>query len=294
MNHAAFGFPWSVAPLLRLVWAAEFSSGIRAMQELRTPNPYTICWYIKKGRRKVIIDQTEYELDEGDMAIFAPQTERIDLDIVKDTTYLVLSCDAKIGGIDIALLYQFPAVIRKQQLEQAAPLIEVWEQLLAQLVRLHRGEPRSGLRIQSMPLTDALFIGKLTEQWFDELVKLLTPQLQSLHTNVDRRVFQACKFMEKNIDQKLTVQHIAEHCKISPSHLQMLFRQMLRMSPKQYANHIRFLMASELLLQGSVSVEEVAGRIGYEDPQEFRRWFKRRSGLSVRTYCLRGAQALTE
>jgi transcriptional regulator GlxA family with amidase domain len=51
-----------------------------------------------------------------------------------------------------------------------------------------------------------------------------------------------------------------------------------------YLQNLRIEEAKRLLESGSLPVDEISARVGYEDPSFFRRLFKRRTGLNPSRY----------
>lgn len=54
--------------------------------------------------------------------------------------------------------------------------------------------------------------------------------------------------------------------------------------PLDYVHELRVESAKQLLETESMGVEEISGKVGYEDTASFRRLFKRKAGLSPMTY----------
>jgi transcriptional regulator GlxA family with amidase domain len=56
------------------------------------------------------------------------------------------------------------------------------------------------------------------------------------------------------------------------------------MRPTEYLQHLRVGKARDLLERPDISVEEIAARVGYEDPSAFRKTFQRLMGLAPSEY----------
>lgn len=63
------------------------------------------------------------------------------------------------------------------------------------------------------------------------------------------------------------------------------------MSPWQFLNHYRIMQAQRLLLETDLSVTEVGGRVGFNDPAYFVRIFHRETGRSPQQYRKSAKQA---
>lgn len=87
------------------------------------------------------------------------------------------------------------------------------------------------------------------------------------------------------------VQDIASYIGITRSYLTRIFKQQLNTSPQEYILTYRMEQGRRLLCTTKLSVQEVAARIGYEDPLTFSKVFKHAFGLSPKYY---REQALSE
>ena len=81
-------------------------------------------------------------------------------------------------------------------------------------------------------------------------------------------------------DTTLSVPHICEAFSISESSLRRLFKRELGMSPIEYVKGLRLSLAKDMLLQGDISVGEVAELCGYSSLYYFSRDFKRKTGVA--------------
>lgn len=91
-------------------------------------------------------------------------------------------------------------------------------------------------------------------------------------------------FMRENISHKLTLEELANHAGLSPSHFSMVFRQKTGRAPMDYLIHLRIQKACQLLDATHQRIKEVANQVGYEDPYYFSRIFKKVMGLSPTLY----------
>lgn len=77
---------------------------------------------------------------------------------------------------------------------------------------------------------------------------------------------------------------IARACGMHPGSVCRLFKEHGSRSPYQELLRARMTRAAELLLTTDLTVRQVGGRVGYEDPYEFSRAFKRVMFVSPRPY----------
>jgi AraC-like DNA-binding protein len=107
------------------------------------------------------------------------------------------------------------------------------------------------------------------------------------HDRDAESILLAMRFIRANATRALTVQAVARHVGMSPSHFAHRFRAVARVTPMRYLKHVRMHEARALLLAGSVRVSEAARRVGYESASHFTRDFKSYFGASPAGYLAR-------
>lgn len=95
-----------------------------------------------------------------------------------------------------------------------------------------------------------------------------------------RRIQRSIDYMRARLNQPLLVAELAAQASFSPSHYFSLFKRSIGLSPLDYFTRLRMRRACDLLEQGGLSVKEVAGRLGYDDPFYFSRVFKAVCGVA--------------
>lgn len=97
-------------------------------------------------------------------------------------------------------------------------------------------------------------------------------------------VNQALAYMEKNYQQKLTLQEVADCCFVSQWHLSKLLNRYAEKSFYDILNAIRISKAKELLRDPSLKIGEISEMVGYADTAHFARTFKKLAGMSANEY----------
>lgn len=82
----------------------------------------------------------------------------------------------------------------------------------------------------------------------------------------------------------LRVETLAEAAGLSASHFYTAFRRSFRQSPMEYLNRYRLAVASDLLKRTSLSVDEIADRVGIPDRAYFSKMFRRQYELPPAKY----------
>lgn len=97
-------------------------------------------------------------------------------------------------------------------------------------------------------------------------------------------VNQALGYMEKNYQQKLTLQTVADCCYVSQWHLSKLLNRYAGKSFYDILNAIRINKAKELLADPKLKIGEISDMVGYADTAHFARTFKKLVGMSANEY----------
>jgi AraC-like DNA-binding protein len=101
-----------------------------------------------------------------------------------------------------------------------------------------------------------------------------------------RQVQAAMHYMRMRLAEPLSVEQVAAHVAMSPSHFAHRFRAIARVSPMRYLRELRLQQARTLLLQGA-RAGQAAVQVGYESASHFTRDFKGSFGLAPTDYVRR-------
>lgn len=106
----------------------------------------------------------------------------------------------------------------------------------------------------------------------------------------DVYVNHALDYIRKNYDT-IRVTDVARYIGINRSYLSNIFKKKMGVSPQEYLLQYRLDKGSKLLLETRMSIQEVAQKIGYDNPLTFSKMFKSVYGVSPRNYRLQGGGA---
>ncbi|MCW8132534.1 MAG: helix-turn-helix domain-containing protein [Planctomycetota bacterium] len=95
---------------------------------------------------------------------------------------------------------------------------------------------------------------------------------------------EAVEFLENRYAMDLTVTDLAREVGMSPPHLARVFRTMTGLSPMRYLACVRAQRACVLLGESERSMTEIAGDVGWPDPNLFARRFRQIMGVSPSAY----------
>jgi two-component system response regulator YesN len=91
-------------------------------------------------------------------------------------------------------------------------------------------------------------------------------------------------FIRTNIDQRMSVEEISKEVFLSKNYVSSIFKEYTGQSLTSYINGIRINKSKKLLLEGSLSLAEIAGMCGFEDQSYFTNVFKGIVGVSPNRY----------
>jgi len=93
------------------------------------------------------------------------------------------------------------------------------------------------------------------------------------------RVAGVVRYLSENFGERLSIEDIAQHAGMSPSSLHQKFREVTGMSPLQYLKKIRLHHARTAMVEQGLNAREAGYRVGYGNPSQFSREFKRMFGV---------------
>lgn len=95
--------------------------------------------------------------------------------------------------------------------------------------------------------------------------------------------FEAVKvknYIAENFNCKLTLTNVATHFNYSPTYFSKIFKRNMGISFNDYVNSLKIKKAQELLFLQNKSTTEVADMLDYDNPQNFCRIYKQKTGFS--------------
>ncbi len=92
------------------------------------------------------------------------------------------------------------------------------------------------------------------------------------------------QFMREHLTRPLSLRALARRAGISPSRFSALFKEQTGVSPIEHHIRLRMQAACHLLDTTAMSIKEIAGHLGYDDPYYFSRIFRKVTGSSPAAY----------
>jgi len=229
--------------------------------------PFYVVSYIKEGTCRVRFEGRDFAAGPGDV-IFLPPHIRHDhvKDTRENTVFMWWHFHFRIAGVmDVLRLFRLPVVF---PLPGAARLETIFGEYIG-----YAAHPRS--------LADII----MKESKALELIAIL---LEAAVDSGEIRpggpvsdVFaEMLADMVSHPESRYTLEQLGAKYHMHPTYITNRFKQVFRITPKQLQARIRFDKARKLLLADGTSVTEIASALGYEDLDDFTRFFKTHAGLS--------------
>ena len=221
------------------------------------------------------------------------------------SSYLVVSGEADFVGEVVeaepflSFCYEIPAEIVAETLlalaDSGPPSRE--EPDLALIVPIDVEIARCGLRLlraERDPVERKLIAPLVVRELVFRLLR--SDAASALRSVVSRdedaaKIGVAIRSIRGNTGRALSVEDIARHVGMSPSHFAHRFRVVARMSPMRYVRQLRLQHARQWMIAEGLRVNEAATRAGYESASHFTRDFKSEFGSAPGEYARRFREA---
>ncbi len=105
-----------------------------------------------------------------------------------------------------------------------------------------------------------------------------------MNSSKSRRITKACKFIEENIAQKISLAEVAALVNMSESAFSHFFKKKTGISFITYVNNLRVAKACDLLASTSLSASEICYDCGFNNKSNFIRIFTKRKNMTPIEY----------
>ncbi len=100
----------------------------------------------------------------------------------------------------------------------------------------------------------------------------------------DFYIQEAITFMEHNYPREITVEDLANVCKLNRSYFSKLFKDSMGCPPQEFLIRLRLSKAADLMKGTGKSIGDISSMCGYPNQLHFSRAFKQRYGVSPREW----------
>lgn len=233
--------------------------------------------YCLKGSFSMIIDKQPYVMREGDFSIVSPMHshEIPNAPMDPETRCLVI-----IAGP--SMLENFYKILASKTC--VTPVFNVntpqHKYFLDLLNELHHHR-QNITEISALSIKGNVY--KIFAYIYDHF---LTEDTEHKLSNVisASNIRTALDYIHENYAEKITVKEIASLCGYSETHFCNNFKKITGRTFRHTLNHYRIQVACTLLRETNLTIAEIAGSTGFDEPKSFCRTFKAFMGVSPSTY----------
>ncbi|EGE54710.1 AraC family transcriptional regulator [Streptococcus parauberis] len=230
-----------------------------------------VLHFIVNGQGKFIVDDKKYYLKEGDLFLL-PQNKVTfyQADRYRPWTYIWVG----FSGSKAESILKETSI-----LDKSIGHSSLESPILNQLLKLIRFADETPTRITELVLIGELYklLGFLIQEF---------PSKKSLQSDQVTKTYvkEAIKLIYAKYDLPIKIQEIADKLSLNRSYLYKIFKDYTGYSIKDYILHVKLEKSKELLQDSRLSISEVANSIGYSDPLQFSKIFKKFYNKSPRAY----------
>jgi len=230
-----------------------------------------------QGEKHLIIGGQPYRFKAGDaLTLFLPmvlEAERVELP--EDEPYLMACLKLDLGRI-AKILLKLDTFIPSQPSSEAVNasgfhISAMSDHLLDPVIRLLRtlDSPRD-VAMLSESIVDEIYYRLLC----DEQVGFGLFRHHLEQRGQIQQIARAVNHLQTNMDTIVSVEHLAQVSNMSVSAFHRVFKEVMRITPLQYAKALKLHQAQTLLQEGQTA-SEASLSVGYNSPAQFSREYKR-------------------
>lgn len=226
--------------------------------------PFYAIELVTEGEGSLRLDEGTFSLSHGSLFAYGPQTRH---QIRNQPPSTMRKYYIDLAGHDAESLLKRAGLLAAQPLRvgRVGELVEVFEAI----DREARG--------------DSELTTQVCEQWLRLLLVKIEQCSLAGHPSAEPRAYATYEIVKRHVEEHFlrlsTVQAVAEECDLTAIHVSRLFRRFGATGAYQFLMRQKMNYAAALLVEEGLLVREVAEQLGFSDPFQFSRAFKRVYGI---------------
>lgn len=224
--------------------------------------------FVDNGTLDTTVEGTTYQLNNYDLLIYGPNqyhTQTIESNEPCSYLTIIFALSCEDSGALLNRVFHCPrdyySVLDKFVKETTSPLPYSKDLMLSYL--------------------QELIIHLLQADFDKNLTKPATPIHQHFENELLEEIL---AFINERIFDPLPVDDICEHFSMSRSSLQNLFKDNLKVAPKQYINEAKLAKSKVLIRKSEHTISEISTMLGFNSIHYFSRKFKLRYNITPSEY----------
>lgn len=126
----------------------------------------------------------------------------------------------------------------------------------------------------------------LRRQWIETRADGIRDDMElSGRLDRDATIFtRACDLLQEHLSESTTLTALARELGTTERRLDSIFRARLGFSAFDYLSELRMSVARRMLIEPGLQVKQIAWKVGYANPGDFSRAFRKRFGMTPRSF----------
>lgn len=242
-------------------------------------------YYLLSGERNYFINQRSYHVKKGDLVLINKnilhKTSTIDQNHPAHERILIQFDQNFFHCLkeEMSELKLFDILSKKENVLSLNPEQQLWleDHLFKLKTENDKPESRENLFFLKLMLAELLvFIRRISLSSAAQNLKYPDQK----HKNISK----VAAYINENYQKNLSLKELAQKFNYSSAYLSRAFKEVTGFNFVEYKNNIRIKEAGKLLQQSSLSVTEIASRVGFNNITHFGRIFKDFTDLSPLEY----------
>ena len=255
----------------------DFEIGLNKIQYLSTRvNEGLLFILVINGELTVETDERYYQLEEKDLLVLN-RNQSYQIRGSKENSVLILNIsDAFIEHhYEGYRTHRFKCYSREVDMGRELMLSKIRKLLAELMISYCRKDESYGIEIQGYICEILLILIRRFKQEGSAFEKIDTD---------DQRLKQIITYMEKNYDQMITLEDMAERFHLSIGYLSRYFKQKMDMGFSRFLMHIRLKHSMKDMLYTTNSISQIALNNGFPNTKSFTSLFKEVYGETPHVY----------
>lgn len=238
--------------------------------------------YVDSGEIKFIVDGEIKLLKQGDLILHKPQANHGTV------------CNEKTSAsiFNVHFMCNSPAIesIGGQCITVSDQATDALKSLINECNLTYRVSHHPIVLRDSAPLGGEQMSILLLERFLLLILRDMEKSAGHMHATISganknhSQIDEVCDYLKKNVYGRLTLNDLTDKFHFSKSFLCEQFKKNIGISPICYYLDLKLTEAKRLLREDDLTVTEIAESLGFESPEYFSRYFKKRVGHSPRDF----------
>jgi AraC-like DNA-binding protein/mannose-6-phosphate isomerase-like protein (cupin superfamily) len=121
---------------------------------------------------------------------------------------------------------------------------------------------------------------ELEDYLIKSLLIFMEQKLETVNSSMSTQLDRSRMYIYEHYAEDFDIETLAQVACVSPSYLSRLYKKHFGTSPMRFRNAVRIEKAKRILLVKSLSIEQIASLVGFEDTKYFSQIFKGATSLS--------------